>query len=203
MSWSAFPPSHIIPLGTYSNDSLITGYFAGSGTRSDGYLIAHHASSAVASTRRQPVYLHHLSQTQETRDLPHLYSLGSAYAGTDHRGFWPESLGRQLPASLPEASRTPAPVNSIVHVPADRRQIMAQIARARGRSEVDLWAEAADAWLASHSYDDEPLPPAPSAALAIPTNNRSWDMIDDLLTSSRRPSSIPGTDTKDYRERAA
>jgi hypothetical protein len=108
--------------------------------------------------------------------VPHLYSLGSAYAGSGCREFWPE-----------------APVDSIVHVPAEIRQMMAQVARVNGRSERDLWTEAADAWLASHTNDDDPVPPAPSAALALPAASRSWDMIDDLLSALRRPVGGSGT----------
>jgi hypothetical protein len=80
---------------------------------------------------------------------------------------------------------------------------MAQIARASGRSERDLWTEAAGAWLSSHSFDDDPVPPAPSAALAIPVANRSWDMIDDVLSALRRPPCIPGANAEELGDRAA
>jgi hypothetical protein len=203
MSWSAFPPSRIIPFGNYLNDSLVASCRPGSWARSVGHRTNHHTSGAAVSTVRQTVYVSPIGKTQDSRDLAHLYSLGSAYADPAYRGFWHEPASRQLPVSLPEASPIPAPVDSIVHVPAEMRQIMAQIARASGRSERDLWTEAADAWLSSHSYDDDPLPPAPSAALAIPAVNRSWDMIDDLLSALRMPPSIPGTNVGDRGERAA
>jgi hypothetical protein len=132
--------------------------------------------------------------------VPHLYSLGSAYAGPGCPGFWPEAAGRQVSASLRERSATATPADSIVHVPAETRQMMAQIARASGRSERDLWTEAADAWLARHGYDDDPVPPAPSAALALPAASRSWDTIDDLLSALRRPECGSGTHAE---ERAA
>jgi hypothetical protein len=74
-----------------------------------------------------------------------------------------------------------------VSVPARIKLKMAQLARVNGRSEDDLWAEAADNWLSSHSFDDKPLPPAPAAALAVPNNQRSWDTIDELLSALRRP----------------
>jgi hypothetical protein len=74
-----------------------------------------------------------------------------------------------------------------VLVPVRTKLRMAQVARANGRSEDDLWAEAANNWLCSHAFDDEPLPPAPAAALAVPNNQRSWDTIDELLTVLRGP----------------
>jgi hypothetical protein len=203
MSWSAFPPPRIIPLGNYLNNSLVASYLPGNWARSAGHRTSHLTSGAAVSTVRHTVYVSPMGKTQDGRDLPHLYSLGSAYADPGCRGFWHEPASRQLPVSLPVASPTPAPVDSIVHVPADIRQIMAQVARASGRSEKDLWTEAADAWLSTHSYDDDPLPPAPSAALALPAVNRSWDMIDDLLSELRMPPSISGTNAEDRGERAA
>ena len=110
---------------------------------------------------------------------------------------------KRTKSSLSKTSPASALVDSIAHVPAEIRQIMAEIARASGRSEGDLWTEAADAWLSSHSYDDDPLPPAPSAALAVPAVNRSWDMIDDLLSALRMPPPIPETSAEDRGERAA
>jgi hypothetical protein len=203
MSWSAFLPPRIIPLGNYLNDSLGCSYFAGSRSRSAGHRIGHHTSGAVVSTVRQSIYMSSIGETQDTRDLPHLYSLGSAYVSPSCQGFWHEPAARQVPVSLPKVGPTSAPVDSIVHVPAEIGQVMAEIARASGRSEGDLWTEAADAWLSSHSFDDDPLPPAPSAALPIPAANRSWDMIDDLLSALRRPVSLPETNAEDCGERAA
>jgi hypothetical protein len=203
MSWSAFPPSRIIPLGNYLNGTRVSSYFPGRWTRPAEHRMDHHTSGTAVSTVRQAACVSPIAKTQDSHELPHLYSLGSAYADPGYRGFWHEPAGRHLPASLPEASPTPAPVDSIVYVPAEIRQIMAQFAQASGRSERDLWAEAADAWLSSHSHDDDPLPPAPSAALAIPAVNRSWDMIDDLLSALRMPPSIPGTNVEDHGERAA
>jgi hypothetical protein len=203
MSWSAFPPSAIIPLGSYQNEFPVSGYIPDIRTRPAGQNMGHRTSGAEASTVRQTIYVSLIGETQDSRDLPHLYSLGSAYVGRGCRGFWHEPARRQLSASLPKTSPTSALVDSIIHVPAEIQQIMAEFARASGRSEGDLWTEAADAWLSSHSYDDDPLPPAPSAALAVPAANRSWDMIDDLLSALRMPPSIPATSAEDRDERAA
>jgi hypothetical protein len=203
MSWSAFPPSPIIPLGIYPNEFPVSSYFPGCWTSAAGRDMGRHTGGAEVPTVRQTVCVSPLGKTQDRHDLPHLYSLGSAYVGPGCRGFWHEPAGRQLPVSLPKTSPTSALVDSIAHVPAEIRQIMAEIARASGRSEGDLWTEAADAWLSSHSYDDDPLPPAPSAALAVPAVNRSWDMIDDLLSALRMPPCIPGASAEDRDERAA
>jgi hypothetical protein len=165
--------------------------------------MSHHMSDAAVSTVRQTIQVSPMGKTQDSRDVPHLYSLGSAHADPGYRGFWHEPASRQLPVCRPQVSSTPAAVDSVVHVPAEIRQIMAQFARVSGRSEKDLWTEAADAWLSSHSFDDDPLPPAPSAALAIPAVNRSWDTIDDLLSALRMPPSISGTIAPDHCERAA
>ena len=109
------------------------------------------------------------------------YRLGVGTQRPDHRVL-------VLPSS-----HSPAHAESIVSVPASIRQVMAEIALASGRSESDLWTEAARAWLCAHRSGDEPLPPAPAAALPIP---RCWDMVDDLLATLRRPPNI------DHRERS-
>jgi hypothetical protein len=203
MSWSVFPPSRIIPLGNYQSDYVASSYVPGYWTRAAGYRTGQHTNGAAIPSLRRTVNVSSIGKTQDSQDSSHLNSLGSAYVGPSCRGFWHEPAVRQIRASLPETCPASAPIDSIVHVPAEIGQIMAQIARASGRSEGDLWTEAAGAWLSSHSYDDDPLPPAPSAALAIPFVNRSWDMIDDLLSALRVPPSIPGTIAEECGERAA
>ena len=76
---------------------------------------------------------------------------------------------------------------AIVPVPEGIRVAMAQVALASGRSETEVWAEAADAWLLAHHVDNGPLPPTPAAALPIPRRSRCWDSIDDLLSGLRLP----------------
>jgi hypothetical protein len=77
---------------------------------------------------------------------------------------------------------------TLAHVPVSIRLLMAEAALSSGRDEGDLWAEAAGDWLRQHAFDDDPLPPAPAAALAAPRRKSSWEAIDDLLTTLRHAS---------------
>jgi hypothetical protein len=146
-------------------------------------------------------------------DIAHLYSLGSAHAGGNWRWASPvrplpvmrsgQSTQEQAPTDERAQVTVVAPVMSVearVQVPETIKRSMAEIAAASGRSESDLWAEAARAWLDSRAFDDEPLPPAPAAALALPRPTRSWEMIDDLLAELRQP---VAAETGSKTERAA
>lgn len=75
---------------------------------------------------------------------------------------------------------------SVVRIPAEIVRAMAQAARNSGRSERELWAEAAREWLNSRSHGDEP-PPATPAPLPVAGPARSWDEIDGLLAQLRLP----------------
>ncbi|MGO8949607.1 MAG: hypothetical protein ACLQUY_18545 [Ktedonobacterales bacterium] len=158
MSWSVFPFDTRFPsVGTFSTISFITGYL--------------------------PVD----RQTDRTYNLAQRHGPSSAFANADYPRLGGEHEGK--PHLVSQSIDTPplaGTTQSVVHVPASIRQVMAEVALASGRSESDLWSEAADAWLSAHIYDDKPLPPAPAAALPLP--NRCWDMIDDLLASLRRSS---------------
>lgn len=82
---------------------------------------------------------------------------------------------------------------SVVRIPAEIVRAMARAARNTGRSERELWAEAAREWLSSRSHGDEP-PPATPAALPVAGPARSWDEIDGLMAQLRLPAG-PSTDT--------
>ena len=117
---------------------------------------------------------------------------------TQFTSAWNWSAVAHVSGYFPAGKQTNS--TAVIHVPATLRQVMAEMALASGRSESDLWTEAADAWLTAHCYDDEPLPPAPAAALPIPSKIRCWDTIDDLLAALRRPQR---TDRGEHLQRAA
>jgi hypothetical protein len=163
MSWSAFP---LIPISAHESHSAAM------------YPLIHPVTAPVKQ----------LENGNQLRHLHRLSSLGSAWASTSWQ--W---VGRSAAEGQPEEV-TPS-IESIesmeqsmtVSVPARIKLKMAQVASASGRTEDALWAEAANNWLCSHAFDDEPLPPAPAAALAVPNNRRSWDTIDEVLAALRRP----------------
>jgi hypothetical protein len=162
MSWSAFP---LTPVNVYEP----------------------RPAAIYPLTYPLTVSIRQLENSNQLRHLHELSSLGSAWAGTSWQ--W---AGRSAEATSEEArpsveSRESMEQSVTVSVPARIKLKMAQIARTRGRSEDDLWAEAANNWLHSHTFDDDPLPPAPAAALAVPKHRRSWETIDELLSSLRQP----------------
>ncbi|MGE5334627.1 MAG: hypothetical protein ACM3N4_08005 [Nitrososphaerota archaeon] len=70
----------------------------------------------------------------------------------------------------------------------DLRDEMAEMAHVLGRSEDDLWAEAAREWLMRRLRNDEPPPTTPAAAPApSPRTRRLWSEIDAVLADLRHP----------------
>ena len=62
------------------------------------------------------------------------------------------------------------------------------MAEALGRSEDDIWAEAAREWLLRRLRNDEPPPTTPAAAsLPNPRASRLWSEIDVMLAELRQP----------------
>lgn len=118
-------------------------------------------------------------------------ALGSAQAAETWNWAQPErayplaqdTQVRPLPAAIP----TPSSDRSVaLRVPATVLRRMAAAAQACGRSEGDIWAEAAEEWLSRYALDDEPQPPTPAAAaLSIPRPARCWGAIDALLADLR------------------
>jgi hypothetical protein len=75
----------------------------------------------------------------------------------------------------------------LVRVPTAVLREMTRAAHVAGRSEGELWAEAAREWLARRARGDEPLPPTPAApALPVPRPMRAWSAIDSVMTDLRR-----------------
>lgn len=70
----------------------------------------------------------------------------------------------------------------------DLRDEMSGMAQALGRSEDDIWAEAAREWLMRRIRNDEPPPTTPAAAPApSPRTRRLWNEIDAMLADLRHP----------------
>jgi hypothetical protein len=199
MSWSAFPFVPGISMAGRSTPSLcalpsLANHFPVSGPscrdRPFQQVLVSHVISPPTLTIRPKDQMDQMSHRDHRDHLSHRYDLGSASVGADCTWSWseyPHSMAHPLPDGENKAGDNQVPSESIPRVPAGIRQMMAQFALASGRSESDLWVEAADIWLSSHTCDDEPLPPAPAAALAVPANIRSWEMIDDLLATLRTP----------------
>jgi hypothetical protein len=122
--------------------------------------------------------------------------LGSARASAQWN--WSASEARRPApderlALRPVERPTPADLGivaaSVVRIPADIVRAMTAAARNTGRSERELWAEAAREWLNSRAHGDEPPPATPAAAL--PSVTRSWEEIDSLMAQLRHPATEP------------
>src|SRR5262249_28612599 len=91
--------------------------------------------------------------------------------------------------TLPVAKAYGAPLTaepSRVRIPADLVRRMSQEARLSGKSEGEVWAEAARAWLQRRDRDDDLPPTPPAAAQACPRPERTaWVAIDALLVDLR------------------
>ena len=75
-----------------------------------------------------------------------------------------------------------------LHVAPELRAEMAGMAEALGRSEDDIWAEAAREWLLRRLRNDEPPPTTPAAAsLPNPRTHQLWSEIDVMLAELRQP----------------
>lgn len=166
-------------------------------------------SSYTSRFGNEPYHLHQQSQHLVARvsDMPrpaarHAPALGSAHASAT----WSWATPRRAPVSAAEDTKVrplaplvpAAPATDraeraqrsdhgvALRVPATVLRRMSAAAQACGRSEGDIWAEAAEEWLTRYALDNEPQPPTPAAAaLSVPRPARSWSAIDALLTELR------------------
>ncbi|HKV83786.1 MAG TPA: hypothetical protein VJN88_04475 [Ktedonobacterales bacterium] len=122
--------------------------------------------------------------------------LGSARAsaewkwmGTETRRTPSDERLALRPVARPTYASQEIATASVVRIPADIVRAMTAAARNTGRSERELWAEAAREWLNSRAHGDEPPPATPAAAL--PSVTRSWDEIDSLMAQLRQPATEP------------
>jgi len=81
---------------------------------------------------------------------------------------------------------------SAVRIPEGVLRTMREAAWNEGRTESEIWAEAAREWLMRRARDDEPQPPTPAAAaLPVPRIAHAWHAIDALLAELRASSIAP------------
>ena len=79
-----------------------------------------------------------------------------------------------------------------VRIPADLVRRMSLEARLSSKSESEVWAEAARAWLQRRERDDDFPPTPPAAAQLCPRRERTaWVAIDALLVDLRARSCEP------------
>jgi hypothetical protein len=121
--------------------------------------------------------------------------LGTARAGDRWR--WapvrvelrPRGAGAADGRSEPRRIATSA---SAVRIPEGVLRTMREAAWSAGRTESEIWAEAAREWLMRRARDDEPQPPTPAAAaLPVPRIAHAWHAIDALLAELRALSPAP------------
>lgn len=107
--------------------------------------------------------------------------LGSARAASE----WAWAEGPARPAAAPARV---AAHGSCVRAPADVLARMSAIAEAQGRSESDVWVEAAREWLRRREVAPV-TPPVASAPPVVVARRvaRVWDAIDALLVDLRSP----------------
>ena len=76
---------------------------------------------------------------------------------------------------------------SAVRIPEAILRLMREAAWSAGRTESEIWAEAAREWLTRRMLDDEPQPPTPAAAaLPLPRVVGAWEAIDLVLHDLRK-----------------
>lgn len=120
---------------------------------------------------------------------PHNVGIGSAWASG--AWAWAGSAAQPASATLRRAATT-AQAGANLRAPVDLLARMSEVAQACGRSESDVWAEAAREWLRRREGEAGAAPVAPIAPAqaewpVAPTRRsaRRWDEIDALLIELR------------------
>ncbi len=130
--------------------------------------------------------------------------VGLGSARTTGQWTWATSVTSERPRSAASPSLSQAAVvrsvaaaeGACVRAPMELLGQMAAAARALGRSESDVWVEAAREWL--RRREGEPGAPPAAAALGVSPvsqprrRDRIWDDIDTLLIELRTPVAISG-----------
>jgi hypothetical protein len=108
--------------------------------------------------------------------------VASASAGSAWRWVAAPQLPPLVAPILPTTPVEPAHVS----IPADLVRRMSLEAQLAGKSESEVWAEAARAWLSRRERDDDLPPTPPAAAQPRPRCERTaWVAIDALLVDLR------------------
>lgn len=119
--------------------------------------------------------------------------LGSAQAGG--RWAWADAPARpQTAATTTVDVRAAEREGACLRAPVDLLSRMSEAARALGRSESEIWVEAARDWLNRHELALATAPAAPAPAPAPEVSRRMtrvWDDIDVLLSDLRAPLAQP------------
>lgn len=121
-------------------------------------------------------------------------ALASASAAPTWR--WTSTLQTAPVVAMEASPAIPAsdlgPERVPVRMPADLVRRMALAARMTGKSECEVWAEAARTWLQRRECDDDFPPTPPAAAQPCPRRERTaWVAIDALLVDLRAQPSEP------------
>ncbi len=126
-----------------------------------------------------------------------LVGLGAARAATQWEWAEPVPLrfpGRESPR-LPAASEPYAGEHVLVRVPVALLREMTAAAYRAGRTEGEVWAEAARLWLERRMRGDGPQPPDPAApAMPLPRRSRAWSGVDAVMSElrqARSPATTP------------
>ncbi|MFI5274920.1 MAG: hypothetical protein ACHQ4H_17965 [Ktedonobacterales bacterium] len=99
------------------------------------------------------------------------------------------SQGAAVAAEERSEPRRIATSASAVRIPEGVLRTMRKAAWSAGRTESEIWAEAAREWLMRRAREDEPQPPTPAAAaLPVPRVAHAWHAIDALLAELRMSS---------------
>lgn len=138
-----------------------------------------------AGTRARGAATRPVAATGQGGDSAARSGLGAARAGVTWR--WASPASPVVQASGVRRAPAMAPGATPIAVPERLLRAMRAAACASGRSESEVWAEAAREWLRQRQQDDGPLPPPAAAALAIPRRARSWSAIDVVLADLRQP----------------
>lgn len=110
--------------------------------------------------------------------------LGSARAASE----WAWAEGPTRPARPVSTPARVAAQGSCVRAPADVLARMSAAAEAQGRSESDVWVEAAREWLRRREVASVTPPVASAPPVAVARRvARVWDTIDALLVELRSP----------------
>jgi hypothetical protein len=109
-------------------------------------------------------------------------AMGSASAGPAWR--WTSATHER--AVITPVLALPPVEPAHVRIPADLVRRMSLEAELAGKSESEVWAEAARAWLQRRERDDDFPPTPPAAAQPCPRRERTaWVAIDALLVDLR------------------
>lgn len=121
-------------------------------------------------------------------------SAGSAWAWTSAPASAASTTTLRYSAPAARAASVQPRGASAVRAPIELLTKMSEAARAQGRSESDVWVEAAREWLRRRDGVETPPSAAPAYAAApaspAPRMTRVWGEIDAVLQALRTPATV-------------